>query len=166
MEYKNPAVTVDILVLSIQKNTFEILLISRKNPPFQGHWAIPGGFVNIDETIEHAAKRELEEETSLKNLPLMPLQYFDAVERDPRGRTISLAYWTMTNKRREVQAGSDATHTQWFPLTNLPPLAFDHRQIIETLKKHLQKIFQNATWLTLVQDFKVQALLKSIEKIT
>lgn len=165
MKYKNPAMTVDILVLTIHQEQLEILLISRKKPPFKGSWAIPGGFVEIDETLETAAKRELEEETHLKNLSLLPLKIFDTVDRDPRGRTISMAYWTFISDRNAPIAGDDAAKSQWFPLSNLPKLAFDHLEIIETLKKQLINFANNASWLSLANDFKVQDLVTALKSI-
>ncbi len=136
--YKNPASTVDIAVLRKNKEKVEILFIQRKNPPFQSYWALPGGFVEMNETFLEAAHRELEEETSLKGLSLQPLGIFDKIDRDPRGRTISMVYWTILGSpSSKAKASSDAANTSWFSLDQLPSLAFDHADIIEALKKHI-----------------------------
>ena len=144
MDRKNPAITVDIIVLTITRNILKILLIQRKNPPFRGKWALPGGFIELNESLEEAAKRELEEETGVSQVSLTPLKIFDKIGRDPRGRTISMCYWTVLNKKTIVKAGSDAASAKWFPIKKLPYLAFDHAEIINCLKKELFSIYQKA----------------------
>ncbi|NUM35211.1 MAG: NUDIX hydrolase [Candidatus Brocadiae bacterium] len=134
---KNPATTVDIVVMRSHKEKVEILFIQRKNPPFQGNWALPGGFVEMDETCLTAAHRELEEETSLKGLSLQPLGIFDKVDRDPRGRTISMVYWTILVAPNKAKASSDAADAHWFAIDSLPSLAFDHLDIIVSLKRQM-----------------------------
>jgi 8-oxo-dGTP diphosphatase len=118
------------------------LLIQRKNPPFQDLWALPGGFMDIDETLEKAAKRELEEETGLICDHLQQFKSYSAVDRDPRGRTVSVVFWEVLSAIPETQAGDDAKEAQWFPLEQLPELAFDHEAIINDFKafnNHLQQ---------------------------
>ena len=137
MKHKNPSTTVDIVVLRNHKNKVEILFIQRKNPPFQGSWALPGGFVEMDETCLEGAHRELEEETSLKGLYLQPLGIFDKIDRDPRGRTISMVYWTILTNQDKAKASSDAASIGWFGLDNLPSLAFDHMDIIASIRKQM-----------------------------
>ncbi len=135
-EYPRPAVTADIVLFSNEKSETEVMLIRRKNPPFEGMWAFPGGFLEMDETLLACAHRELEEETGVKDIDLTPYLPFDAPDRDPRGRTISMVFAGFTNaSATKATAASDASEVQWFPLNNLPSLAFDHDKIIRGLKQ-------------------------------
>jgi 8-oxo-dGTP diphosphatase len=139
-KYPRPAVTVDCLIFTSQ-TTPSILLIERKNPPFQGDWALPGGFVEMDEDLYESAQRELEEETGLTKILLNQLYTFGKPGRDPRGRTISVAYYgfIQSDKKKEnAVAGSDAKNLKWFSLENLPPLAFDHEEIIQMARKKIE----------------------------
>jgi len=136
-------VAVDIIVVSEQKDASYLLLIKRKYAPFEGQWAIPGGFVHDHEELEEAAIRELEEETGFKTAKhIEQIQAFGKVNRDPRKRVISIAYLIVTDELADLspEAGenNDTTEAQWFDLKKLPlPLAFDHDQIIEVaLKKY------------------------------
>ncbi len=136
-EYPRPAVAADCLVISEDKGKKEILLIKRKHDPFKDKWALPGGFMEIDETAEQAATRELEEETGVKISPqkLIPVSVFSAVNRDPRTRLISLSYLIYLNKNEvNAKAGDDASETQWHDLINLPEMAFDHKEIIQSAR--------------------------------
>ncbi|MBE0663389.1 MAG: NUDIX hydrolase [Bacteroidales bacterium] len=129
-KFPRPAVTVDIIVF--RNSMSEVLLIKRLHPPFEGKWALPGGFMDMDETLEEAAVRELEEETGLKGIVLSQLHAFSALDRDPRHRTVSVAFYgVLENDRASVKAGSDAKEAEWFKLNTLPPLAFDHEEILE-----------------------------------
>jgi len=129
-EYPRMAVTVDIVLVS-ERAEVEVLLIRRGKPPFEGRWALPGGFAGIDERLADAAARELAEETGVSNVPLAFFGYFDAIDRDPRGRTLSLAFWGLVGTQRLcVQAADDAAAANWFAVTALPSLAFDHDHII------------------------------------
>lgn len=129
--YPRPAVTVDMIVLSNIDNKNHILLIQRRNEPFKDKWALPGGFIDIDEEIETAAYRELKEETSIENIKLNQFKTYGKPGRDPRGRTISiLFYGYLKDLNQKIEAGDDAKNTQWFPLEKLPDLAFDHSEII------------------------------------
>ena len=127
------AVTVDAVVLNNQNNKPKVLLIKRKNDPFENKWAIPGGFLEKDENLEYGAKRELEEETGLKIDTLIQLKTYGGVDRDPRGRTISIAFIVIT-QQQEVKAADDAVKAKWFNLHELPSLAFDHSEILEDAK--------------------------------
>ena len=129
--YPRPAVTVDIIILRNPCESPEILLIQRLNHPFQNHWAIPGGFVDMDETLEQAAIRELEEETGLSEIILNQFKTYSAVNRDPRGRTISVVFMGLAQMESKIMAGDDAKNACWYKINDLPPLAFDHSQIIE-----------------------------------
>lgn len=125
-------VATDVVVEKVQSGKPQVLLVERKAPPFQGQWALPGGIVELEEEVLTAAVRELQEEVSLEaqRSDLSFIDYFDAPDRDPRGRAISFAFgWTPASEV-EAQAGSDAAKAQWFALDNLPELAFDHRSII------------------------------------
>lgn len=135
-DYPRPAVTVDIVVISGE--TPDVLLIQRKHPPFEGYWALPGGFIEMEESAETSALRELEEETGVSNVSLTEVGVFSNPNRDPRGRVITIAYAAVVEKPLNIEAGSDASEVSWFPSTELPRLAFDHSQIIrkalDTLK--------------------------------
>jgi len=131
-EYPRPMVTVDIFLLKKQGDSPQVLLIQRGGEPFKGKWALPGGFVRMDEDIEAAAHRELREETGLQNIPLRQLGTYGAPGRDPRGRTITIVYGGEIPAGQPAQpsAGSDARNARWFPIDSLPELAFDHAKII------------------------------------
>ncbi len=130
-EYPRPAITVDNVILAKEKEEWYILLIQRKNEPFKDFWALPGGFVDADELIEKAALRELMEETGIAGINLEFLNYFDEPNRDPRERTISMAFTGIIETRIKARADSDARKAEWFKIENLPYLAFDHSKIIE-----------------------------------
>jgi 8-oxo-dGTP diphosphatase len=133
-EYPRMLVTVDALVFSVddQSGSPKILLVKRKNDPFKNCFALPGGFPEMDELLVHAAARELYEETGLQNIELKQMATFDAIGRDPRGRNISVVFVGFTNTiNTTLRAGDDATEAKWFPLNALPPLAFDHKKIID-----------------------------------
>lgn len=129
-DYPRPAVTSDIAVLRLEKLP-EILLIKRKEDPFQGKWALPGGFMEMEESLEEAARRELEEETGIKAGELIRFDTYDKPGRDPRGRTITQVFVLVWKKEMGIpQAGDDAADLSWFPLNELPELAFDHSLIL------------------------------------
>jgi 8-oxo-dGTP diphosphatase len=130
--YPRPALSVDCVVFAKDAGTLKVLLIQRGKGPFQGSWALPGGFVEMDETLEHAALRELKEETTLQLSQLTRVGVYDAVHRDPRERVISVAFMAMTHWNEHTAVGSDdASDAQWFALSSLPVLAFDHAQILK-----------------------------------
>ena len=129
-EYPRPCVTADALIFRKMNNKWHILLIERGNEPFKACWALPGGFVEMDEDLDTAAARELQEETHLEGIALHQLYAFGAPDRDPRHRTITIAYWGIDNSEKTATAGDDAANLQWFALDNLPRLAFDHDKII------------------------------------
>lgn len=132
-EYPRPALTVDCIVFGLDAELkLKVMLIKRDIPPFIGQWAIPGGFVHIDETLEEAALRELQEETGIKNVFLEQLYTFGNLGRDPRDRTITIAYYALINLiDQNIHAATDAREANWFTLTQIPQLAFDHNQILE-----------------------------------
>ena len=138
-EYPRPAVTVDIIIFSIIDKSLKVLLIKRKQEPFKDYWAIPGGFVRINESLEEAAMRELREETGVTNAYLEQLYTFGDIDRDPRGRVITVAYFALINPNNlSLRAATDAIDVKWFPVKNLPRLAFDHRKIINYALKRLR----------------------------
>jgi 8-oxo-dGTP diphosphatase len=139
-EYPRPAVTVDCIIFGLDSGSqLKVLLVQRAQDPFQGHWALPGGFVEMDEDLETAALRELEEETGVRDVFIEQLFTFGAPGRDPRGRVISVSYYALVNlAEHPVNAGSDAHGADWFPLDALPPLAFDHERILTVAIERLR----------------------------
>jgi len=136
--YPHPAVTTDIAVFTILDQQLKLLLVHRGAPPFQGMWALPGGFLDIGEDLEACAKRELEEETGISGIYLEQLYTFGAPDRDPRERVISVTYYALTpSDRLQLKAASDAMDAAWFALDNMPPLAFDHQEIITLAHRRL-----------------------------
>jgi 8-oxo-dGTP diphosphatase len=137
-EYPHPAVTVDIIVVTRGLRP-KVLLIRRKHPPYAGKWALPGGYVEIDEPLEAAAQRELREETGLKLDGLEQLYTFGDPGRDPRERTISVAYLTrVALGKLKPRAADDAIEVGWFSLDKPPELAFDHRTILAHARRRLK----------------------------
>jgi len=130
---KAPAVrvAVDLVIFTVREGALQVLLIERGIPPFQGQWALPGGFVLDRETLEEAARRELEEETGLRDVYLEQLYTFGDPDRDPRGRTIAVAYYALTPPA-EPRASTDAAEAAWHPASRLPKLAFDHAKILRS----------------------------------
>lgn len=138
-KYPHPAVTVDMIVFAIHEDDLKVLLIQRKTEPFRNCWAIPGGFVEINESVDVAALRELEEETGVQNVFLEQLYTFGEPKRDPRERVISVAYYSLVHlEKHTVRAASDALNACWFPIHHLPPLAFDHQLVMDMAIKRLQ----------------------------
>jgi len=133
-------VTVDIVVTRRYEGEIQILLIQRKNEPFQNYWALPGGFVDKNEHIEAAAKRELLEETNIQLFQVKQIGAFGDPNRDPRHHTLSVAYYGEVDALAEAKAQDDAKSVQWFSLNELPALAFDHNDIIrEAIEKYIKK---------------------------
>lgn len=133
-DYPMPSVTADVVVVKvIPGQTREVLLIKRKNEPFKDCWAFPGGFLDMNETLSECASRELKEETGL-TVPSKDLSFvtmLDEVERDPRGRVLSAVFACLLREDVTVQASDDAKEVAWFPVDDLPRLAFDHGKVIE-----------------------------------
>ena len=132
-EYPRPALTVDCIVFGLDAQLeLKVMLIQRDIPPFQGQWAIPGGFVRMDETLEQAALRELQEETGIHDVYLQKLYTYGDQERAPRDRTVTVAYYALINLiEQQIQASTDAREANWFSVHAIPSLAFDHEQILQ-----------------------------------
>ncbi|WP_221032750.1 NUDIX hydrolase [Actomonas aquatica] len=138
-QYAHPAVTVDAVVFGFDESDLKVLLVQRAGEPHRGSWALPGGFVEMTEDLETAARRELAEETGLSRLFLEQLYTFGAPERDPRERVISVAYYALVKLMdHAVRAASDAKEVAWFPVADLPDLAFDHEEIVNMALKRLK----------------------------
>jgi 8-oxo-dGTP diphosphatase len=138
-EYPRGALAVDCVVFGLDEDDLKVMLIQRNLPPFEGEWALPGGFVRIDETVDEAARRELEEETGLRSVFLEQLYTFGAVDRDPRERVVSVAYYALVNlSEHPVKAATDARDAGWFGVHDVPSLAFDHADILEMALKRLR----------------------------
>ena len=134
-DYPRPAVSADCIIIDKSKAHFKVLLIERKNEPFKGLWALPGGFVEEDETVDTGAHRELKEETGLE-LNMEQFRVYSEPDRDPRGRIITVAFLALTDEGNlEPKAGDDAKNVKWFSISELPLLAFDHQKIIEDALK-------------------------------
>ena len=137
-KYPRPALTIDCAVFRKAAKNLELVLIKRDRYPFEGMWALPGGFIEMEERLVEAASRELEEETGLSGVRLIPFKTFDAIDRDPRGRTISFIFCGfLDDPSKEVKAASDARDARWFNVNELPELAFDHAEIIDELLKEI-----------------------------
>jgi len=137
-DYPRLALTVDAVVFRNNHGIRELLLIQRKHYPFEGMWALPGGFVDMEETCEEAIVRELKEETDLSASGLQQLFTFSALGRDPRGRTVSVTFFgTADYENSTVQEGDDASNAQWFDLNHLPDLAFDHIDAVRMAESKL-----------------------------
>ena len=129
--YPHPAVTVDCVVFGLDRGDLKILLVERGQDPYLGSWALPGGFIKMDEDLEAAARRELEEETGVRRIYIEQIGAFGAPDRDPRERVVTVAYWAIVNLyEHAVAADTDARDAAWFPVDAPPPLAFDHRKIL------------------------------------
>lgn len=132
--YERPSVTVDVVVFTLQDHELHVLLVKRKHWPYEGHWALPGGFINMNELIEQAARRELEEETGVRDIYLEQLYTFGEPRRDPRTRVISIAYIALVSADKQTLRVSDESiDVRWFSVQRLPGLlAFDHDLILAT----------------------------------
>ena len=139
--YPRPALTVDVVIFTLQNRELAVLLIQRAQEPYAGMWALPGGFVQVEESLEEAALRELKEETGLEGeFYLEQLYTYGAPQRDPRERVVTVAYFALIPRDRPIHesASSDAAAARWFPVDALPPLAFDHEEIIRYALRRLR----------------------------
>ena len=169
-KFRLPKVTMttDIVIFTIRSERLEILLIQRGNPPFQGDWALPGGLLEETEDLDVCAQRELEEETSVAGLKLEQLHAFGKPGRDPRGRMVTVAYFTIVRPDRLApKAGDDAAHVQWFAVDEVPALAFDHADIIRMARRRLRARFEEGldAFGFLPENFPLDELRKVFEII-
>ena len=138
--------TVDIVIFTLREGSLQVLLVKRGVPPFEGQYAIPGGFIRGDESLEEAALRELHEETGVRNVFLEQLYTFGDPKRDPRGRVITVAYYALiASDKLSLAAGADAAEAQWFPASSVPPLAFDHKSILDYALERLRNKLEYTT---------------------
>ncbi len=138
-DYPRPLVTVDVVIFTLREQDLQVLLIQRKHAPFAGMWAIPGGFLDMDESLEDAALRELCEETGVQDIYLEQLYTFGEPQRDPRGRVITVAYFAVAPASTiRLHAGDDAADARWWSIYGLPALAFDHDEILSYALKRLR----------------------------
>lgn len=138
-------VAVDIVIFTIQQGVLKVLLVKRLIAPFIGQFALPGGFVLKDEDLEQAAMRELREETGVSDVYLEQLYSFGKPDRDPRGRVVTVAYFALISADRKLKAGSDAAEAAWYPMDDLPSLAFDHATILNYALERLRNKLEYTT---------------------
>ena len=145
-DWPRPMVTVDAVIFAVTPDAIKLLLIKRGNEPFKGQWAIPGGFINMDEELDDAVARELQEETGLTGVPLEQMHTFGTVGRDPRGRQITVVYMGIIKEGLDrIKAGDDAAQAQWFDINNLPSnMAFDHNDVTKFAIERLKSKITNA----------------------
>lgn len=169
-DYPRPMVTVDIFLLRLHNSRLEVLLIRRRNDPFKDKWALPGGYVEIDEPLPAAAERELREETAISGVPLLKLDVFGDPRRDPRGRTITVVYFGAVpcESSESANADDDAADVQWFPLSRLPDLAFDHDHIINCCYARFKSNLLLRFWalLFMEEEFSVEQFHSFLSNVT
>lgn len=168
-EYPRPALTVDVVIFTLRESQLNVLLVQRGEEPFQDIWALPGGFVRIDESLEQAAFREMQEETGLEDAFLEQLYTYGEIDRDPRGRVVTVAYFALlpADAPTQVESGSDAKQAVWFPITEIPRLAFDHQEILSYALRRLRyKLEYSAAGFELLpEEFTLSELQKTYEMI-
>ena len=168
-EYPRPSLTVDCIIFGLDESSrLKVLLIQRAKDPFKDAWALPGGFVDENETLEYAALRELKEETGVSDVFIEQLFTFGTPGRDPRGRVVTVAYYSLINlAEHKIGADTDAQDVKWFPINSLPPLAFDHAEILETAITRLRgKVrYQPIGFELLAEKFTLTQLQKLYETI-
>jgi len=164
-DFARPALAVDCVVFGLGE-TLQVLLIKRALEPFMNQWALPGGFVRVDESLEEAARRELAEETGLSDIFLEQLYSFGDPGRDPRERVVTVAYYALV-KPKDVRADTDAREARWFPVQSVPKLAFDHGRIVDTALARLQgKVrYQPIGFELLPQKFTLSELQRMYETL-
>ena len=141
-DYPRPMLTVDAVIFNKSEKKLSILLVERRNEPYINYWALPGGFIEMHETLVQSMQRELYEETGLQDVELSQFKTYGDPGRDPRGRTITVVFYGYYNNQN-IRAGDDAKDVQWFEIDNLPKLAFDHKNIILDILGYLKTNFNN-----------------------
>ncbi len=168
-EYPHPAVTTDIVILTVLDGALKVLLIKRGMEPFKGKWALPGGFAKIDESLDTCAARELEEEAGIKGVYLEQLYTFGGINRDPRERVISVAYYALIpGKNVTLEAGTDADEAEWFAVDDVPELSFDHAEVLGMACKRLAAKMDYSTvgFKLMPDEFTLSYLQDVYEKAT
>jgi hydrolase, NUDIX family len=165
-KYPHPSVTTDCVIFGFDGVKLKVLLVERGMAPYKGRWAFPGGFLNMDESAEEGALRELKEETGLEGAYIRQFHTFSAPQRDPRERVITIAYYALV-RMQEVKGGDDASDARWFALDEVPPLAFDHDKILRKAEKTLrQQIhFEPVGFELLPEKFTIKQLQNLYEAI-
>ncbi len=167
-KYPHPSVTTDCVIFGFDGKTMHLLLIERGLDPYKGMWALPGGFLKMDESAEECALRELQEETGLSNIYVEQFHTFSAVDRDPRERVLTVAFMALVNKEGyALIAGDDAARAEWFEWDTLPPLAFDHDVIIGKARERLAELLRlrPIAFKLLDKEFKMSELQRLYELI-
>src|SRR3989338_309074 len=162
------AIAVDVVLFTIQGGTLKVLLVKRQQPPFRGAWALPGGIVGPEESVDDAALRELQEETNIGNIYLEQLYTFGEPARDPRGRVITVAYYALVNWQQfQLKARQRVSEASWFPVKRLPPLAFDHERIVRYALERLRSKINYTTvgFHLLPRQFTLTELQRAYEVI-
>lgn len=146
-KYERPSVTVDVVIFTLLERELNVLLVQRKRWPYEGYWAIPGGFINMDESLDSAARRELEEETGVRDVYLEQLYTFGNPKRDPRTRVISVAYFALiSSDTQSIRSSDESMEVRWFPVRRLPgQLAFDHEAILASAMDRLRSKLEYTT---------------------
>ena len=162
-KYPHPSVTTDCVIFGFDGNAVKVLLIERGGEPYKGCWAFPGGFLEMEESAEEGAKRELMEETGLTTAFVKQFHAFSAPDRDPRERVLTIAYYSLV-RLSEVKGMDDAKEAKWFALDKVPKLAFDHDDMLRLAKEDINKEIRLATtdWQELTLGFS-QEEVKKIE---
>ena len=166
--FKGYAVAADVALFTIQDGTLKVLLVKRQHAPFRGTWALPGGFVEEEESVDAAALRELQEETNIDNVYLEQLYTFGELNRDPRGRVVSVAYYALVNWQQfQLRARRRVSEASWFPVKRLPRLAFDHNSIVDYALERLRNKINYTTvgFQLLSRHFTLTELQRSYEVI-
>ena len=145
-DFEQLSVTTDLVIFTIKDNSLKALLVKRNVEPFKDKWALPGGFVRMEESLEDSAKRELFEETGVKDVYLEQLYSFGNPKRDPRGRVITISYFSLINSEKvKLKASTDVSEAKWFPVSKIPSIAFDHKEILNYAIKRLKWKFEYTT---------------------
>ena len=165
-EYPHPSVTTDCVIFGFDGSRLKVLLVERGVEPFKGKWALPGGFLRMDESAEQGARRELQEETGLAAAYIKQFHTFTEPQRDPRERVVTIAYYALV-KLQEVKGGDDAARAEWFALDEVPALAFDHDQILRMATQELRRQihFEPVGFELLPEEFTVKELQLLYEAI-
>ena len=164
-KYPHPSVTTDNVIFGFDGQTVKVLLIERGGEPYKGYWAFPGGFLEMDESAEEGARRELMEETGLTTGVVRQFHAFSAPDRDPRERVLTIAFYSLV-RMSEVKGMDDARRAEWFPLTEMPRLAFDHEEMLRVALEEVSKEIrlQTKDWKELTRGFS-QDEVQKIERV-